>query len=112
MAQDWYLMVSGQQVGPVTGQQMRDMASSGQLQPTDTVWKEGMPNWVPASSVKGLPFAAGGAIAAGPAPGGAIAPARKRPAAAPSERGGGVSGNFQFDGTANDFFMVGLLYVL
>src|SRR5262245_35668092 len=111
MAQDWYVMMNNQQVGPVSPQQLRQMAQSGQLQPTDTVWKEGMANWMPASTIKGLPFG-GGAIAPGPAPAaapsGGYAPARQRQAA-PVSADAGLSKNFQFDGGASDFFVVWLL---
>ena len=47
----------GQQQGPVSSKQLKQMAATGQLQPTDLVWKEGMEQWVAASSIKGL-FAA------------------------------------------------------
>lgn len=109
MAQDWYVIAGGQQVGPISAQQMRDMAASGQLQPTDTVWKEGMPNWVPAKSVKGLPFASGGA-------GGALQPqAPIRQPVAQEEyqpRETGPSRHFRFDGQAGDFFVTALLAAL
>jgi hypothetical protein len=55
MAADWYLARGGQErVGPLTSQQLRQMAANGQVSGNDLVWKEGMPNWVPASQVKGL----------------------------------------------------------
>jgi len=34
--------------------QLRGMAAAGQLAPNDPVWKPGMANWVPASSVPGI----------------------------------------------------------
>lgn len=109
MAEQWYVTMQGQQVGPVSPQQIREMAASGQLQPTDTVWKEGMAQWVPASSLKGLPFR-GGAVAPsqGQSPAWQPQQAGYRPAA-PSAN---VSKNFQFDGSAGDFFVTALLAAL
>ena len=54
MAGEWYVGRNGQQSGPFSQQQLRQMAVAGQLSPADLLWKEGMPNWVPCSSVKGL----------------------------------------------------------
>src|SRR6185312_6521040 len=34
--------------------QLKQLALSGQLKPTDLVWQDGMSDWVPANSVKGL----------------------------------------------------------
>lgn len=65
MAGEWHVGRDGQQTGPFTAQQLRHMVTSGQLSPTDLLWKDGMPNWVPCSSVKGL-FPE--AVASGPPP--------------------------------------------
>jgi hypothetical protein len=55
MASEWHYTRNGQQAPePVSSSGLRQLASSGQLLPTDLVWQEGMPNWMPASSVKGL----------------------------------------------------------
>jgi hypothetical protein len=55
MASEWFYTQNGQQApAPVSSSQLAQMAAAGQLQPTDMVWKEGMPNWAPASSIKGL----------------------------------------------------------
>jgi hypothetical protein len=67
MASEWYYTVNGQQAAtPVSTSQLKQMAGAGQLQPTDLVWQEGMANWVPASSIKGL-FGAGRSSAEQPA---------------------------------------------
>lgn len=50
----WQYTRGGKQVGPVSGTQLKQLAASGQLSPTDMVWKDGMDAWVPASSLKGL----------------------------------------------------------
>jgi hypothetical protein len=55
MAGEWFLAREGQQAsGPMTTQQLKEMAASGQVQATDLVWKQGMPKWVPATQIKGL----------------------------------------------------------
>ena len=40
--------------GPVSEEQLKQLAASGQLQPSDLVWKEGMSHWMAASSITGL----------------------------------------------------------
>jgi hypothetical protein len=54
MVQEWYYASGGQQRGPVNAQQLKQLATSGQLQSTDLVWCDGMPAWVKASTVQGL----------------------------------------------------------
>ena len=55
MASEWFYTVNGQQ-SPTSANdaQIKQMATAGQLQPTDMVWKDGMPNWVAANTIKGL----------------------------------------------------------
>jgi antitoxin component YwqK of YwqJK toxin-antitoxin module len=43
-----------QRFGPVSGQQLKELAATGQLAPADLVWKEGMAQWLPASRINGL----------------------------------------------------------
>ena len=50
----WYYSESGQQAGPVSSEQLKQLATSGQLQPSDLVWKDGMGQWVEARKIKGL----------------------------------------------------------
>jgi hypothetical protein len=55
MAAEWFVAREGQQtLGPVTGQQLKQMAAAGQVQPHHLVWRQGMPKWVAAGQVKGL----------------------------------------------------------
>jgi hypothetical protein len=54
MAQEWYYSQNGQKRGPVSGADLKQLAASGKLQPTDLIWKQGMEKWVPARLVKGL----------------------------------------------------------
>jgi len=59
MANEWHYTQNGQPAPtPVSTAELKQMAASGRLQPSDLVWQDGMPNWVPASSIKGL-FPAG-----------------------------------------------------
>jgi hypothetical protein len=55
MASEWFYTLKGQQApAPISSAELKQLAASGQLQPTDLVWQDGMPNWMPASMVKGL----------------------------------------------------------
>jgi len=51
---EWYILKSGQQEGPFTWEQLWQQARSGQIQPADQVWKEGMPGWAAAVQFPGL----------------------------------------------------------
>jgi hypothetical protein len=50
----WYYSKNNQQQGPVSPEQLKQLAVSGQLQPSDLVWKEGMGQWVEGRKIKGL----------------------------------------------------------
>jgi GYF domain 2 len=54
---NWFFIRQGRRFGPFLSQELKQLAVSGQLCPSDTVWKEGTANWVLASQVRGLPFA-------------------------------------------------------
>ncbi|MDW8197965.1 MAG: DUF4339 domain-containing protein, partial [Gemmataceae bacterium] len=54
MAAQWYYSHGGKTYGPVTSQQLRDLANRGMILPDDMVWKEGVAEGVPAKTVKGL----------------------------------------------------------
>ncbi len=54
MAEQWYYSQQGQRQGPVLEEQLKQLAASGQLKPTDKVWKKGMAAWEAASAVEGL----------------------------------------------------------
>jgi hypothetical protein len=51
---EWYYTTNNQQMGPISWDELRQLASSGLLQPTDMVWKEGMADWAKASRTEGL----------------------------------------------------------
>jgi hypothetical protein len=50
----WYYSRAGQTAGPVTGDEVRRLVGSGQLQPTDFVLQEGTQTWVPVSAMRSL----------------------------------------------------------
>jgi hypothetical protein len=50
----WFYAIDDREEGPITPQELKKLADSGQLKPTDQVWKEGMPEWVAAGSIKNL----------------------------------------------------------
>jgi hypothetical protein len=54
MADQWYYARDGNKLGPCSAQQLKDLAAAGQIQPTDTIWKEGLDHGVAASRVKNL----------------------------------------------------------
>lgn len=54
MAGDWYYLIDGEQIGPVPTADLKELAETGVLHPSDLVWKEGMPDWKPAAQVPGL----------------------------------------------------------
>ena len=75
MAQQWYWMQDGQKSGPVSTAELKELARTARLKPTDMIWREGLPNWVQASQAKGL-FVP-------PPPVAAAQPPTRRAAAAP-----------------------------
>ena len=88
MSQEWYYSVDGGREGPVSAGELKKKADAGAIKATDLVWKDGMADWVPAKSIKGL-FAAGaaGAAATGSATpsGGTAAKTSEKPAASKDE---------------------------
>lgn len=48
----WYYASGGQQQGPVDDAQFDALVQSGQIKPADLVWREGMANWQPLSTVR------------------------------------------------------------
>ena len=63
MSQEWDYAVAGDRQGPVAAADLKKMADAGKLKPEDLVWKDGMADWAPARSIKGL-FGAAAAAAA------------------------------------------------
>jgi TM2 domain-containing membrane protein YozV len=54
VSQEWYYSIDGDRQGPISGAELRKLAEAGTLKATDLVWKDGMADWVPAKSIKGL----------------------------------------------------------
>jgi GYF domain 2 len=54
MADRWYYAHDDIKIGPFSGQQLRDLADTGQIIRTDTIWKEGIVKGVSALKVKNL----------------------------------------------------------
>lgn len=71
----YYLRDDGGQFGPMAWADLWQCGQTGQLRPTDLVWREGMPEWRTAASVPGL-FPA-------PQPAPAPVPVPQGPSAAP-----------------------------
>lgn len=71
MATRWYYGREAAKLGPYSAGEMKDLASTGQISPEDTVWREGVEKGVPAKRVKNL-------FAQGPV----LAPAKAAPALA------------------------------
>ncbi len=56
----WYYSKHGTQLGPVDISDLRNKIAIGEVAPTDLVWRDGMPDWVPSSRVPELQPAAAG----------------------------------------------------
>ena len=49
---NWYYAEAGEQRGPITDAEMRDLAKAGAIRDGTLVWREGMANWQPYGQVK------------------------------------------------------------
>jgi hypothetical protein len=65
MANEWYFQEGDERFGPISPAALKQLADSGRIKPDTLIWKDGLPSWAPAKSVKGL-FSA--TAAAGPNP--------------------------------------------
>ena len=55
MPQNWYYSKDGtSKSGPITSAELRELARTGALQPSEMVQPEGSPKWQPASSIQNL----------------------------------------------------------
>jgi hypothetical protein len=52
--QEWHYSKGGQQIGPVSTDDLKQLAANGGLSPSDLIWKEGWSEWKQARAVKGL----------------------------------------------------------
>jgi len=51
---EWFYLHDNHKRGPVDANTMKRLASEGRLKPEDRIWRNGMPDWVPASQAKSL----------------------------------------------------------
>ena len=54
MASQWHYRRGGEQHGPFTSTQLKELSAGGRLLKTDLVRKQGMADWVPAGTLNGL----------------------------------------------------------
>jgi hypothetical protein len=54
MPHQWFYGYGDARYGPFSGQQLRELADAGRIQPMDTVWQDDAENGVPAHRVKNL----------------------------------------------------------
>jgi hypothetical protein len=51
---EWYYARGAKQMGPVSSVELKRLATTGEILPDDLVWREGLTEWAPARSVRGL----------------------------------------------------------
>ncbi len=51
---EWYYSKDNEQVGPITAAELKELALSGQISPSDFIWNEQWPEWKEAGSIKGF----------------------------------------------------------
>lgn len=51
---EWFYTKGGKSYPPVTWNVLVEMVRAGQLDPTDQIWNDSLPRWVPAGAVEGL----------------------------------------------------------
>ena len=80
---EWYYAKNGQQLGPVSQENLLELFQSGSIQGTDLVWNETMTEWSPLGTIPGLtvPPAVSSEL---PPPQTYAAPASSFPAAGPA----------------------------
>ena len=60
MASEWYYTTNKQQMGPVSWDELRELAQVGILKPADLVWSEGMAEWIELREFEPAPTSSGG----------------------------------------------------
>ena len=50
----WYYAIGGERQGPVGFEHLRQLMLTGQIAPTDLVWRQGMADWQAAHTIAGL----------------------------------------------------------
>ncbi|WP_166826359.1 DUF4339 domain-containing protein [Thalassoroseus pseudoceratinae] len=54
MADVWHYLLDDEAEGPVSRDQLRELADAGVITPEDLVWRKGTEDWIPARKVRGL----------------------------------------------------------
>ena len=82
---NWFYSNNGQQAGPISEEELRNLLDTGIISDATLVWTEGMPNWKPAAEVLGVePAAPAAAPSIPPPPSATPAPAVVDLAAGPA----------------------------
>ena len=50
---DWYYARDNKQKGPVSSLELKRLATAGEIEPDNLVWREGMTEWSAARNVRG-----------------------------------------------------------
>jgi len=79
----WYYSKNGTQLGPVAQSELISKLSSGEVSPSDLVWKDGMGDWIPASQVAELRQSAPIQASSSSGEPSAVAPSPQSPYSAP-----------------------------
>jgi hypothetical protein len=93
MAQEWFFLCNGAEIGPVTAQQLKDMAAVGKLTPDDLVRRRDLPTPMKAGSIKGLFPPAAAVVIPQPPPATAFPPMELPDEEVPEEQVRRRSGN-------------------
>jgi hypothetical protein len=48
--EQWFYSTGGSQAGPVSPEELKALAATGQLKPADLIWRDGLADWSPAST--------------------------------------------------------------
>lgn len=59
----WLIIAEGQKLGPLADQEILSWARAQRLRPSDLVWQDGMPEWLPAGQVPQLSEIVGRVVA-------------------------------------------------
>lgn len=51
---NWYVVLDGQQTGPLSDDRIRQLVQNGQIQHRDWIWNEALPQWVHAGTLPEL----------------------------------------------------------
>jgi len=100
--QQWYYSQDGQQQGPVSFEEIRQLQAAGTLTTLSLVWNAGLTEWTPLGAISPDDLAA-------PAVTPAAAPAAVTPATTPAQE---HAHPFEFHGRAGEFFRIWIVNVV